>query len=163
MKLKNIFLGWDFLVAVTGASVGGIFVPAWVANSFAKDIYEMGISVLSIVFAVFFTALAVIVSAGDDEFVWFLKQVKLYDRLVTSFRFTLWLLFVALLYAVACFTFTAACLSVEYKLQSKWLFVMFIFLFIYSMFATISSTQDAMSYARFRIEFLEIKKKSDPN
>lgn len=159
MSLKNILKGWDFILATIGTLVALATLPAWIGNEYAKDLYEMGISVLSIVFAVFFTALAVIIAAGDDDFVMFLKEVDLYPRLVGTFRFTLWALFVALSYSVAAFTFTVGSMAAGYKMQGKSILIGFVFLFGYGLFATVSSTHDALNYSRYRLEFLDIKRR----
>src|SRR5205807_1174381 len=100
MKLKSLILAWDFGVAISLTLVCSVLLPHWVKNDFTKDLYGVGISVLSIVFPVFFAALAVMMASSDDEFVKFLEEQGHYKRLIASMRFTLVVLFLALVAAL---------------------------------------------------------------
>jgi len=120
----------------------------------------MGISVLAITFAVFFTALAVVAASGADDFVEFLRELGVYKGIVQTFRYTLILLFVALLSSVVLFTFTVISMDRHYHYQARFIPVGFAFLFVYSLMAVILSTNDTLEYASKRIEFSEAKKRA---
>src|ERR1041384_3873475 len=98
-KIKMLF-GWDLLLATTATVALYVFMPEQISNGFARDLYGVGISVLSIVFSIFVAALAIIMSASDDEFLKFLESDGLYTLLLWGFKFTLFLLFVALMYSL---------------------------------------------------------------
>lgn len=74
--------------------------PSWVPVSLAVGLLEMGIGVLSIVFSIFFAALAFIISASDDDFVSFIEEDGYFTSIVKSFKWTVSSLFVALIYSI---------------------------------------------------------------
>jgi hypothetical protein len=158
VTLREVVTGWDFSAAIGCSAVVWFLLPDWPSNAFASAIYEMGITVLSIVFAVFFTALAVLIAAGDDDFVSFLKDLGIYSGIIATYRFALIVLFVALMYSVIAFGWTAAIVDADYTRQSKYVVVLFAFLFFYSLFSVIYSTYDALEYSQRRIEFVEAKR-----
>jgi hypothetical protein len=148
-------LSWDLFLAATLATGARLLLPAWTSNALAKDLYGLGVTVLSIVFAVFFTALAVIMTAGGDEFVSYLRHLGVYRGIMQTFQYNLVLLFVALMYAVSGFAVTAAAADRGWRLQSSWFVVGFTFFFLYGLFAVIDSTNDAVRWSHYRIVFLE--------
>jgi hypothetical protein len=154
MKWRDL-LGWDFFAALAAAAVAWRLLPEWVSNTLAKDLYGLGVTVLSIVFAVFFTALAVIMTAGGDEFVGFLRSLGVYRGIMHTFQFTLVLLFVALITAVCGFAATATAIDTGWASQDRRIVAGFAFLFFYSLFAVIDSTNDAVLWSRYRVEFIE--------
>ncbi|HEX8235983.1 MAG TPA: hypothetical protein VF600_08500 [Abditibacteriaceae bacterium] len=162
MKIKDIFLSADFIGAVAIAIALTGLLPTHLDNDFAKDFYSIGISVLSIVFSVFFAALAVIISASDNDFVMFLEEDGSYSNLIKVFRFTLGILFVALLYSVALYGLTAVWITSKGETQGKWWFITFCFLFLYSLFSAYNSTYDSINYAKFRAIYLK-QQKQDRN
>jgi hypothetical protein len=164
VKLRDV-LGWDLWLALAGTAAIWWFLPEWPRNSLAKELYEMGLSVLSIVFAVFFTALAVMIASGDDDFVGFLRELGIYEGIVQTFRYTLIVLFIALMAAVVLFAFTAISIDMGYKLQSKYALVTFGFLFLYSLFAVAWSTHDSLEYSKRRIQYTEVQRavRTPPN
>lgn len=158
-RIKMLF-GWDLLIAflLTGAMC--YVVPPAIPNIFAKDMFSVGISVLSIVFSVFITALAIIMSSSDDEFLTFLEEDGLYTLLLWGFKTTLILLFIALMYSLTVYTMTSHQLSNPNSVQSKWWVVAFVLMFSWSLLATLSTTFASIKYAQKRIVYLT-KKKSD--
>jgi hypothetical protein len=156
MKLRSIIWSWDFLCAISFTIVIALILPCKVSNEFAHDLYGIGISVLSIVFSVFFAALAIIISSSDDNFVRFLEENGDYSRLINSFIFTLYSLFLALLYSLSLYGLTAAWIAQECPLQPFWLLVIYCFLFLYSLFAVLYSIHDSIKYTKYRIKYLKI-------
>lgn len=157
MKLKSVFWAWDFLLACVLSLAAGYILPYWVANDFAHDLYGIGISVLSIVFSVYFAALAIIISSSDDDFVRFLEEDGDYTSIISTFEFSLAALFAALLYSLIMYAFTASWISDKYESQPFWWLAIFSFLFLYGLFAALNSTLDSITYAKFRTRFLASK------
>jgi hypothetical protein len=153
MRLRNIILSIDFAAAVAAFVAVVAFLPPLIPNSMAKDIYLMGISVLSIIFSVFFAALAIIVTSGDDGFIKFLQQTNLYLRLIGFFKFTVEILFIALVFSIVLYVFTAK-FSDANSTQSKFWLASFAFAFFWAIFAAFYSTGDAIKYAERRVDFL---------
>jgi hypothetical protein len=159
VKLKSVVVSWDFGVAVALALAGAILLEPRLLNAFAKDLYAIGISVLSIVFSVFFAALAIIISSSDDDFVRFLEEDGGYTHLVATFRWTLAALFTALIYSLGAYGLTARGALVDKSTQPKHWVLIFGFLFSYSLLATYLSTRDAIAYAQRRTRFLSLKRR----
>lgn len=158
MTIKHVIFAWDFGLAVLGAIFIAAALPACLATGFAKDVYGVGISVLSILFAVYFAALAIIMASSDDEFVTFLDQQGDYTLLIATFRFSLLILFVALLMSLCFYAYTSFRLSGHFEHQHKWLMVVFGFVFLWGLFASFVSTRDAILYSKYRIRFLALRK-----
>lgn len=160
---KQIFLSWDF-----GCSVAITFTLACMLNDsipieFAKDIYGVGISVLSITFSVYFAALALIMTSGDDDFVRFLEEKGDFTAIVDTFKFSLLVLFSALVYSILIYIHTSISLYAasnpkNIKQQSEILLWIFMFLFSYSLLSALGATLDSIQYSMFRAKFLRKKK-----
>lgn len=159
IKLKQIILSWDFLTAVCITAIAFFSLAGELANTLCKEIYNVGISVLSIVFSVYFAALAIIISSSDDEFVRFLEEVGDYSKLITTFKYTLFLLFAALMYSIALFSLTSIWINDQFLVQPKIFMLIFAFFFPYSLFAAVSVTVDAIQYAKYRSIFVNKRKK----
>jgi hypothetical protein len=157
MKPRNIFISWDFISASLIALVSYFLLQPSIHNDFAKDLYGIGISVLAIVFSVYFAALAIIISSGDNDFLEYLEKKGFYSVIISVFRFSLMTLFIALVYSIFVYTITSFWLSNQVKTQSIWYFCIFTFLFPYSLFATTNSSLDAINYSRYRVKFLLFK------
>jgi hypothetical protein len=154
--VKIVLRHWDLVASISVAAGALVLLPPWVKASFVISLYEMGISVLSIIFSVFFAALAVIISAGDDKFVMYLRSYGLYDGLLWQFKFTLRLLFLSLVFSIVAFAVTAAAESQQFKYQAIIVFSFFCFLFVYSLFASVLAVGSAMRYAQSRMTYLEM-------
>lgn len=157
MKIKDVLISWDLISAIFIAGILCIIVPQDIPKNFAKDITGIEITVLAIVFSVYFAALAVIISSGDDDFIRFLQQEGDYLAIICTFRFTLVLIFISLIFSIAYYSVLSyqPCL-IETKV-SRIPLLMVAFTFIYSLFATLNSSLDAITYARYRGEYLKFK------
>lgn len=158
MKLKDIVGSWDFLGALLVSILVGHFIPDRIDNGFARDLYNIGISVLSIVFSVYFAALAIIMSASDNDFALFLEEEGDYSAIVKTFKFSLTILFVALLYAIFAYGMSLAWIAAKVTDQSMWWFIPYAFLFLYGLLTVACATQDAIKYSEFRIRYLKAQK-----
>ncbi len=126
-------------------------------TALVKDFYGTGIGVLSILFSVFFAALAIIISSSDDDFVAFLEEDASYTRIVNTFRFTLVLLFVALLFSLCLYGYTSIRLHAGFLYQSRWWSLIFEFLFLYALLAGLAASLDSVSYSQHRSRFISIR------
>jgi hypothetical protein len=156
MKLKSIVVSWDFFFATIVTSACAVLLPHWVKNDFAKDLYGVGISVLSIVFSVFFAALAIVMASSDDEFVKFLEVKGDYTRLISSMRFTLTVLFISLVAALFLYSYSSYRLTEKVENQRFLWLTIFAFLFSYSLGASLGATTDSIKYSGYRSKFLRL-------
>lgn len=156
-KVRKILFSWDFGAAISVTVVIFLCSSRLIPSEVAKDLYSTAISVLSILFSVFFASLAIIMASSEDEFVEFLELKGDYSELVWSFEFSLGLLFVALLASIGFFAYTASCIPLQITKQSHIIVTAFAFLFFYSLFAAAASVLDSITYSRFRAEFLSIR------
>lgn len=153
MKIKKL-ISWDFMLAVVATIAAGFLLNTEIENSIVKDVYGIGVSVLSIVFSIFFAALSIIISSSDNDFVKFLEKDGSFTELIKTLRLTLVLLFISLIVAIILYIYTAFA-QLNGKEQTKWLFLLFVFLSIYSLFAVLSSALDSIKFAYFRAKFLK--------
>ncbi|MEB3308631.1 MAG: hypothetical protein VKJ02_00190 [Snowella sp.] len=160
-RLKRIFLAPDILVSLLIALIVWYISPDKILNEFSRDIYSVGITVLSIVFSVYFAALAIMISSSDDEFVEFLEQDGGYTTLISNFRFALGVLLFALVYSIVLYTVTTVWFYSKKVEQSEYLFILFVFISIYGLLATFAASSDAINYALYRAKFLRLRKKHD--
>lgn len=154
MNLRRAFASWDFIVALALFVGLTLLTPTCIPNALVKDFYGTGIAVLSILFSVFFAALAIIMSSSDDDFVAFLEEDKSYTRIVSTFRFTLILLFAALLFALFLYAYTCIRLQAKIEYQSRWWALIFGFLFLYAVLAAFAASLDSVTYSRHRSRFI---------
>jgi len=134
-------------------------LPNWVGGDLIKDLLGMGIGVLSLIFSIFFAALAFIISASDDEFVEFLENDGLFSRLINTFKWTVGSLFFALLYSIILYVISSFRMSLNTSFEmSEWFLGLFSFMFFYSLIATMLSTNDAIKYSKTRIKYIKNKR-----
>ena len=134
--------------------------PCQIPNEFAKDVFSTAISVLSIVFSIYFAALATIASASDDDFIRFLEEDQTYSDVISAFKFTLGLLFVALLMSLAAYVATSYWAQSSGSTQSLWWLAVVCFVAVWSLLATYFSAGDSIQYATARMRFLKYKSTS---
>lgn len=160
MKIKNIICSWDICIAFLITITIYLVLPDKINDDLAKDFYKIGISVLSIVFSIYFAAFAIIISASDDKFVLFLEEEGHFTELLSHSKFTIILLFISLMFSLFCYGLTKLYNGDCVGHQSKYYLSIFIFLFIYSLFAALIAANDSISYAKYRTKFLKLKKKN---
>jgi|SRR5690606_7680788 len=159
--VRKYIWSYDTIISIIISFVCMCFLPDYIGGELVKDLLGMGIGVLSIIFSIFFAALAFIISASDDEFVSFLEKKGLFTKLINTFRWTVGSLFFALFYSILLYVVTAFRLSLNSTFQiSEILMVIFCFMFFYSLLATIESTNDAIRYSKTRITFVELMKQN---
>ena len=160
MTAREFLISWDTLIAVIIAAIGAVILPEQVKCTFARDLYLTGLTMLSLIFSVYFAAFAIIITASDNDFIRFLEEEKDFTALISQYRFTLGGLFVALICSIAFYAGTSYYLSMhDNAVQSKWLLIVFAFLASYSLIATALSVRDALKYAQFRARFILMGKR----
>jgi len=133
--VNNIILSWDTIIALVVTMASIIFVPNNITNEFCTTIYGTAISVLSIIFSIFFASLAVIMAFPDNEFIEFIEHpTNMFSRLIRYFKITLGALFLALIYTICIFILSNY--TKQNTSYTKPFFCIFIFLFTYGLFAT---------------------------
>lgn len=155
MNWRSLFFALDFWAACAASVLVRVTLPALIKNELAKDFYGVGLSILAILFSVFFAALAIIMASTDDEFVKFMEAAGDYSRLISTMRFTLYSLFIALIVSILLYVYSAYRISSGVGCQHWWLLDSFSFLFIYALFASLSTTHDAIRYSQNRVRFLQ--------
>jgi hypothetical protein len=165
IKAESLFVSPDFIVAIIIAIAVFVIIPEKLQISIVKDIFEVAISVLSIIFSVYFAALAVVITAGDNEFVNFMEEDGSYSHIIWTFKITLFLLFFALISSIAMFVITLPYQSAkitEYWWPS-WGFSIYMFVSLWALFAAAMATLDSILYAEYRTRYLKIMKDKRKN
>ncbi len=160
MRLKDIIISWDTGISLVLSTILFFLLPKDLNINFSISFFNIGITVLSIVFPLFFAALAMIISSSDNDFILFLEEENDFTDLIQTFKFTLYSLMISLIYAISLSVISnygllqIECKKNEIIYQNKWFFVIFVFLFTYSFFATILSIKDIIMYSQMRNKFL---------
>lgn len=162
-RAQSLFLSLDFIMSAIIAVCIAIFIPSKIEVGIAKEIFNVAIAVLSIVFSVYFAAMAVVISAGDDKFVSFLEEDGSYSHIIWTFKVTLLLLFSALILSIILFTivlpFKDAPLPDRYFPTLG--IALFSWLSLWSLFAAAQVTLDAIKYSQYRVRFIQIMRGKD--
>lgn len=152
--VKSILISPDIALSVLVGFIVYILSPDLISNPFCKDIFSVGISILSIVFSVYFAALAFIISASDNDFIKFMEEKKQYTSIIGIFRVTLIILFLALLISIIAYVATLIMIETNYKYQYKWIISFFTFSFFYGLLAAFATTLDSIRFALSRANFI---------
>jgi hypothetical protein len=158
MRRVSLVHGVDLLGALSVLTALIAVCPSWVSLRFAADMYALGTSVLAVVFSVFIAALAIIVSASDNDFVRFLEEDGLFSDIVWGLRATLVILFCALCLGVALYVYGSYQLAMGMKSQHRLGVLLFGTALAYGLFATLSSTLAALDYAQRRAMYIRASK-----
>ncbi|MBE9464706.1 hypothetical protein ACFP1I_04005 [Dyadobacter subterraneus] len=152
-RISDIVLTWDTILGLIAMFAAICYVPDNISSAIYISIYGTAISVLSILFSIFFASLAVIISFPDNSFVAFLEKAgKYFSQLIAYYKLTLFILFVALFYTLVIYIYASLSPS-EFRF-SKTTFVIFIFMFTYSLVATISAVIVILSLTKSRAAYL---------
>jgi hypothetical protein len=165
MSIKNIYRtyikSWDFAISIAVSVILFIILPTYIKGVSATSFYNVGITVLSIIFSLFFASLAIIMSSTDNEFIMYLEENNLFTEIMETFKFVLVLLFISLIYSIVLYSTTDYYIKQHGELISfhhKGLFILFQFLFTYSLIGTALSVGDTISFTTYRTKFLITKK-----
>lgn len=163
MKINNYVLSWDFILSCLFTLFSAIFLQFEINASFTLGIYNIGISVISIIFSLFFAALAILLTNQDDEFILFLEENNYFIKLIEGFKFTLIALFVCLIVSIILYSYTSYLImkNNDKIVVSTLYFYIFEFFFCYSLFSTLWSVLDTITFTTFKIQFLKQKNSTD--
>ncbi|SRR5258708_2320273 len=167
MKLRRVIVSWDFTGAVASAAVVAAVTPHWILNTAAQDLFRVGTSVLSLLFSIFFAALAVIVSAANEEFLMWLEsdtrsqEKSDYQKIVSAYRLSLVTLFLALIITLWFFGYTTIRIGNGVRHQHNWFLVTFTFFFFYGLFVAVQSSFYAVRFSQFRNEFAILRRRQN--
>jgi hypothetical protein len=159
-KLKNIVCSKDIILSFSSTVLVFLVLPKDINTEFVLELYGISLTVLSIIFSIFFAGSLIILSSVDDNFILLLEEIRGYSRLIWTFKYTLYLLFLSLLYSLSVFGIASYTVKVDKSIyHPKIFFTIFVFLFLYSLSSTLMSTLDAYRFSQERTRFLEIIKK----
>lgn len=155
-KIQSLVFSLDLILALVCSILVGKFIPDQISIEYVLSIFEIAITILSIIFSVYFAALTVIITAGDNQFVRFLEEGGLYSRITWTFKVTLGLLFFALLVSIILFVVT-----LPYKdslvVECYWPkngFIIYVFIATWALFAAALATWDSIKYAEYRARYI---------
>ena len=162
--LESIFLSPDLFAAVIISIVIYLVSPTRIRISIIVEILRIAISVLSIVFSVYFAALAIIITSGDNDFIDFLEEDGSYSHIIWTFKITLLLLFFSLVVSIIIFTTIIPFenLDVNTRWFPKWGAILYSAFSSWSLFAAALATLDSIRYAEYRAEYISITNDDDP-
>jgi hypothetical protein len=160
MKIGEVLFSWDTGCAMFVVGIATWILPDQVQGSFAKDVYGVGIAVLSTISPMFFAALAIITSLSDNEYIDFLEENGTYTALIEVFGFALSVMLTVLVGSIVFYCFTVFHLQNPHYTQSKFLTICFLGGFFYSLIAGILASVDAIKYLKYRTKYLNIKRKN---
>jgi len=156
MNVRTIILSWDTFVSIIITLLTAIFLPTSISSAFALSFYGVGINVLSIIFALFFASSAIIMTSSDDDFIEFLEVENDFTALLDTFKITLFMLFVSLVFAIILYIGTDYLIK-KYPdgyAQSSAFFLILEFVFSYSLIATALSARDTIRFSSRRAIYL---------
>lgn len=153
MNLKDI-ISWDLIVSLLLAGVSYYTMPKAIPHDLALTFYNTGVTVLSILFSVYFAALAIILSSSSDDFVKFLEKDGSYTSIIALYKYTIGVLFAGLVFSIIASMVTAYLIKGPELTQSKFFSSTFIALFFYGVFCSYNSAKDAILYSMYRLKFL---------
>jgi len=158
MILKTYILSFDTLIALLVFIALAVFLPQVMPVAFAKDLFAVGISVLSIIFGMFFAALAFIMSATDNDLIKIMEEEGYFTKLIKTFEFTLAALFFSMVLAILIYSYSSYIESNGKMMMSRWIVILFAVTFSYSLIATLLATKDSIRYSKYRLMFMGLKK-----
>lgn len=160
MKVKDFLVSWDFFIALIIGVICWCTFPEVVGGSILKDMYFTVITVLAIIFPIFFAALAIMMSFSDNDFVDFLEEDCIFSQLLSQFSFSIGVQFFTLILALLLYGHVLFNASNPLFGHLKIQVVVFVSLFLYTLIAVYLSTLDAIHYLKQRIKFIRIKYKN---
>ena len=159
-RFRRIILSWDFLTSLFVLIIISYLIPELIPLKIMASIYEVSITVFSLLFSIFFSSLAIIISSGDNSFVNFLEQDGSYSEIIWAYKITLISLFSSLVISIFLYVLAQEKLSSDFIFVPKWVNLIFALSTIYSLLATFESTFDVLRYAKYRAKYIKINKKA---
>lgn len=160
-RFKAVILSWDFVITLLSVFATYLVLPEYINMNFALSFYNVAMTVLSIIFSLFFTAMAIIMSSSDNDFIEFLEKKNTFTELLWSFKFTLFVLFLSLILSIILYSGTSYWIETNHNetwLQDYRLLLLLQFCFLYGMIATWFSIMDTVKFSKYRSDFLKEQK-----
>ncbi|MEO4005054.1 hypothetical protein [Flavobacterium sp. CAU 1735] len=163
-RIKAVIKSWDFVIVLLSTITTYFLLPDYVNMKFALSFYNVAMTVLSIIFSLFFTAMAILISSPDNDFIEFLEEKNTFTELLWSFKFTLFILFASLVLSIILYTGTSFWLETNYRdvwLQKSILILTLEFCFLYGILATWFCIIDTIKFSKYRTLFLKKNKEKN--
>lgn len=163
-RLKALIVSWDFMIALLSVIITYFLLPEFVNMKFALSFYNVAMTVLSIIFSLFFTAMAIIMSSSDNDFIEFLEEKNTFTELLWSFKVTLFILFLSLVLSIILYSGTSYWIEKNFNdvwFQNSKLLLMLEFCFLYGMIATWFCIMDTVKFSKYRAIFLKNNNKKN--
>lgn len=160
-RVKIIFLSWDTIIAIIASIIYGLLANKTVSAIIVKEISLIAISTLSIIFSVFFAALAVLITAGDNDFVIFLQKSDTYANIIWFYKYTLLVIFVSLVFSIILYFISL--FETQKNLPGVFpclVMIFYVFLTSYSLLCTLGAAINAIKYAEYRTRYLHALEKT---
>lgn len=145
--LKNLIISADFILAVCVGLLIGVFsnwdIPSKIGNEFIVII----IPVTAAFFAIILTALALISSFSDKEYILAWVRAGLFDEIIILFQWNLYIPLILILIA----------LFLKFIYYHSILFIFLAAFFIYLIFSLMDLVRFISNYALQRADFIEIE------
>lgn len=152
-KVETYILSYDTILGLIALILGILFVPEKIENSVCIAVYGTAIAVLSIIFSIFFASLAVILAFPDNEFIIFIERGnRLFSRMLAYFKATLFILFASLIFNIV--IYIHASLNGYNTEYNRPIFLVFLFIFTYSLIATITAVIVTLKLTQSRSDYL---------
>jgi len=153
MGSKEFFISWDFALSLLIAVIGFWIVPDIIPTAILKELYAISVSVLSILFSMFFASLTIIISLNDNEFLEFLEEDGHFSALLAQFKFSLSVMFMSLIVSLLLYILVIFNVSTPFWGQCKIQVSIFVFIFFYSLFAVFLASLDTIRFLKTRVTF----------
>ena len=160
-RLRALIKSWDFILALLSTAATYYLLPEFINMKFALSFFNVAMTVLSIIFSLFFTAMAIIMSSSDNDFIEFLEQNNTFTELLWSFKVTLIILFSSLVLSIILYSGTSYWLETNYEyvwLQNSKLLLSLEFFFFFGMIASWLCIMDTVKFSKYRSRFLKKNK-----
>ena len=152
------------MLALLSVIITYFILPEYINMKFALSFYNVAMTVLSIIFSLFFTAMAIIMSSSDNDFIEFLEQKNTFTELLWSFKVTLFILFLSLILSIILYSGTSYWIETnsngEWR-QNSMLLLILEFCFLYGMIATWFCIMDTVKFSKYRAIFLNKNKEKE--
>jgi hypothetical protein len=154
--LQTYVASWDAAGAVTALVVCAILTPSELDTGFLASLLSVSVGALSIIFAVYFSALTMITASGGDEFIQFLELHGHLLVILRSFKTTLVSLFLALVYSLGAYACMALLDSRGTENVPRWVLLVYTPLAAYSLISACLMAFDSMKFAKERARFFRM-------
>ncbi|MDE4541342.1 hypothetical protein [Thermoanaerobacterium sp. R66] len=158
IKIKAIIFCWDFIFSLIISLFLLFILKGNLNGTFLKDIYNTGVTVLSILFTIFFAALAIIISSWNDDFIKLLEEDNDFINLLHNFRYSLKVTFITLIITIFLYTYTNYnIIKNNNYVQIKYIPIIFSFVFFYSLFTIFNSALDSIKFVENMVRYIKNK------